>query len=205
MPGAQAPMGFAQAPEATLPTDAAAGPPTSAFSEFSLYAQALAGKNSAASLSGDAATLSAVLSNPAALDGKRAPCDAANPGVLIDLDIAGSRFSPDSQIVDPGNVAQELAALRAQDISVAWISGASAAYAGDVRAALKASGLDPEGKDEVLLMRYPGDRKQTRREELAASSCLVAIAGDERADFDELFGYLARPEAALGLDLLIGD
>ena len=54
-------------------------------------------------------------------------------------------------------------------------------------------------------MRYPEDRKQTRREDLAASSCLIAIAGDVRSDFDELFEYLINHEAAAMLDPLIGN
>jgi len=53
-------------------------------------------------------------------------------------------------------------------------------------------------------MRYPGDRKQTRRDDLANVSCVIAIAGDSRTDFNELFEYLVKPEAALALELLIG-
>ncbi len=53
-------------------------------------------------------------------------------------------------------------------------------------------------------MRYPGDRKQTRRDDLAKVSCVIAIAGDSRSDFNELFEYLVNPEAALALELLIG-
>ena len=63
----------------------------------------------------------------------------------------------------------------------------------------------PESRDILLLMRYPGDRKQTRREDLARRACLLAIAGDEREDFDELYAYLVNPEAALRLENLIGD
>ena len=76
--------------------------------------------------------------------------------------------------------------------------------AGDLTAKLKSSGLDPDSADQLLLMRYPGDRKQTRRADLAKVSCIIAIAGDTRKDFDELFEYLVNPEAALALELLIG-
>ena len=73
-----------------------------------------------------------------------------------------------------------------------------------MRRALRASGLDPAGRDELVLMRYPEERKQTRREDFAKQYCLVAIAGDDRADFDELFEYLKNPTAAGPLDALFG-
>lgn len=149
--------------------------------------------------------LSAMLADSTSLDGKRKPCESLEPTVLIDLDPAGSVLASQPVPTQRPALAKGLAGLRHSGIAVAWISGQSAAYAGSIRDALAASGLDPDGDDPLILMRYPGDRKQTRREEFAASSCLIAIAGDERADFDELFDYLIKPEAALGLDLLIGD
>ena len=55
-----------------------------------------------------------------------------------------------------------------------------------------------------MLMRDLDERKQTRRDELASEMCPVALLGDERADFDELFLYLKRPEAAIALEPMIG-
>ena len=46
--------------------------------------------------------------------------------------------------------------------------------------------------------------KQTRRDDFARAYCVVAMAGDERADFDELFAYLRDPTAALPLEKLVG-
>jgi hypothetical protein len=146
-----------------------------------------------------------MLRDPSALDGKRRECGSAAPTVLIDLDPAGGHLAPGGAVSVPSGLPEGLAELRAAGLDVAWISGASAAEAPDIRIALGATGLDPGGKDRLLLMRYPGDRKQTRREDLAGASCLIAIAGDERRDFDELYDYLVNPEAALALDLLIGD
>ena len=40
--------------------------------------------------------------------------------------------------------------------------------------------------------------------DFAAEFCVVALAGDERADFDELFQYLKNPAAAAPLEALIG-
>ncbi|MGB3470244.1 MAG: hypothetical protein WBA51_05430 [Erythrobacter sp.] len=175
------------------------------FADLVAYAKARDIIDPALKSPGQEITASAMLLEPAELNAKRKPCAGTTPTVLIDLDPKDSVFGPGASIAAPDGAAASLASLRENEIAVAWISGASAAYAGDVRVALKESGLDPSGKDTLLMMRYPGDRKQTRREDLAASSCLIAIAGDERRDFDELFAYLVNPEAALGLELLIGD
>lgn len=178
---------------------------TSSFAEFVLYAS---GQDAFEMRLQDPVLeprISAVLRDPAALDGERAQCAGTTPSVLIDIDPAGSAYSSEQRLTTRPEIIDGLAQLRAAEIDIAWISSASAAYAGDLRVALTSSGLDPEARDALLLMRYPGDRKQTRRNDLAAASCLIAIAGDERADFDELFGYLVNPEAALGLELLIGD
>lgn len=148
---------------------------------------------------------SAVLRDPTALDGERAECNAAIPTLLIDLDPGDTAIAPSDDVAADPSLANGLAMLREQDIEIAWISTRSAADADQIRAALTQTGLDPEAEDRLLLMRYPGDRKQTRRDDLAKSGCIIAIAGDTRKDFDELFGYLVNPEAALGLELLIGD
>ncbi len=197
--------GAAPAPDAPA-ADLAANP----FSELSLYALErgiaegeFAGGDLMASQRVGA--VSAVLLDPTDLRARRKPCTSIQRTVLIDLDPGQSTFAPGFAVNASAGSAASLASLREAGIGIAWISGASAAYAGDVRVALKESSMDPEAKDTLLLMRYPGDRKQTRREDLASSSCLIAIAGDDRRDFDELFAYLVNPEAALGLELVIGD
>ncbi|MEM8724910.1 MAG: hypothetical protein AAGE86_05230 [Pseudomonadota bacterium] len=147
---------------------------------------------------------SAMLADPSTLRAVRAPCVTNIPTVLIDLDPDEGAITTDAVKAAPAEFIQGLARLREAQIDIAWISGQSAADAGNIRVALKQSGLDPDNKDRLLLMRYPGDRKQTRRRDLAKTSCVIAIAGDARTDFDELFEYLVNPEAALALELLIG-
>lgn len=171
-----------------------------AYADLIRYAREHAGS----SPSGDLPR-SAILRDPAALDGRRADCNTAKLTVVVDLDPADAAITPSGDATADPSFAHGLATLRDQDIEITWISSNSAAVADQIRAALKQSGLDPEAKDQLLLMRYPGDRKQTRRNDLAKTSCIIAIAGDIRKDFDELFGYLVNPEAALGLELLIGD
>lgn len=146
---------------------------------------------------------SALLADPGGMSAVTASCSEGSPAVLIDLD-------PDSGLLDldardaAAGLAQALASLRAQGVDVFWISEHGADAAGDIRRNLRDSGLDPTRRDPILLMRYPEDRKQTRRQDMAASHCLVAIAGDSRRDFDEMFAYLRDPNAPTPADPLLG-
>jgi hypothetical protein len=88
---------------------------------------------------------------------------------------------------------------------VLWISRLPAGRAGEIAQALRASGLDPQGQDQLLLLRKATDRKQLLREDSSKDVCIVAIAGDERGDFDELFDYLRNPGAAVGLYPMMGE
>ena len=56
----------------------------------------------------------------------------------------------------------------------------------------------------MLLIRNDEDRKQTLRQEANLDVCVIAIAGDRRGDFDELFDYLRNPASALGFEGMIG-
>ncbi len=151
---------------------------------------------------------SAVLRDPSALDGERIECasgDPREPAVLIDLDPGDENFSTNSPLPTSTSIALSLRVLRSEGVTIAWISGNSAADADIIRSALTQSGLDPLGDDTLLLMRYPGDRKQTRRKEFSSETCLLAIAGDNRRDFDELYDYLNNRDSALALERLINN
>lgn len=178
------------------------------FETFLAYAkaQALEAKNEAQAEPGSLQRdmpLSALLQDAVALDGKRKSCPTVKPAVVVDIDSGDTPYKPGMALKSDPTLMLGLGELRAAGFMVAWQSSASAAYAGDLRMALRTSGLDALGRDALLLMRYPDDRKQKRREELAAETCLVAIAGDERADFDERFKYLRNPEDARSLDAII--
>jgi hypothetical protein len=147
---------------------------------------------------------SALLARPGVLLPERAPCNFVGNAVMIDLDPADGPFDPALPIQHTA-LAAALAQLRDADVEVVWSTALTADRAGDVRGWLKRSGLDPDGKDRLLLLRYPEDRKQTRREEASSERCLIAMLGDERADFDELFDYLRNPDAAVGLDAMLGE
>jgi hypothetical protein len=171
------------------------------FARFVRYAQA-----SARQAKAGAELPSAMLADAVALDGKRRRCAKGEQLVaVIDLDPAGGLFAPPaSPAKDPG-VALGLAILREAGIEIAWLSDLATDRSGELRTALEQSGLDPRGQDIVSLRREEGDSKDQRRGNLGAITCIVAIAGDERPDFDMRFKYLRTPEAGAGIETLIGD
>jgi hypothetical protein len=186
---------------AAYPDPARPLPPEQAgFARFVRYGQASAvGARSGVELP------SALLSDPVEVDGKRRRCVVGEQLVaLIDLDPAGSVFTPPANPAPQPGLALGLAVLREAGVEIAWLSDMPVSQSGALRSTLEAAGLDPRGQDIISLRRNDADTKQQRRENLAGISCIVAIAGDERPDFDERFKYL-RPEAGAGLEPLFGD
>lgn len=170
------------------------------FAQFVRYGSAIANTPQ-----GAAAPSSAVLSDPVALDGKRRPCAVGEqPVALIDLDPAGGVFVPPANPAAQPGQALGLAVLREAGVVIAWLSDLPVNEAGALRTALEQAGLDPRGEDIISLRRDVDDRKQLRKENLAANACIIAIAGDERPDFDERFRYLRNPEAGASLEPVIG-
>jgi predicted secreted acid phosphatase len=122
---------------------------------------------------------------------------------VIDLDPGSAVFAPGAAAPMP-EIAAAIEELRAAGVIVLWVSQASANDVAGVAAALQASGLDPTGRDPILLVRNAEERKQVLREEANATVCVVAIAGDRRSDFDELFDYLRDPRLETAYDAQIG-
>jgi hypothetical protein len=148
---------------------------------------------------------SALLQTPPSLTAPaRRNCPAQRPAVVIDLDDGSAPFTPERLTRAPGEIAEGLARLREAGITVLWISQLPASSVADVARALRTSGLDPQGQDQLLLVRNGEDRKQVLREDANRDVCTVAIAGDERSDFDELFDYLRNPGGAVGLYPMMG-
>jgi hypothetical protein len=151
-------------------------------------------------------TESAILRQPPEIDEpERLPCSKPVLAVIIDLDDGAGTFVPERLAPAPPGLAEGLARLRQAGIVVLWISRLPAARAPDVARALNTSGLDPIGFDQLLLLREAGDRKQLLRENANEDVCVVALAGDERGDFDELFDYLRDPGGAAGLYPMMGN
>jgi hypothetical protein len=146
-----------------------------------------------------------MLSDRLSLAPTKAQCGGVSPTILIDLDPEGGQFDPLTASRPPSGLARGLAQLRLRGVSVAWISSNSVDKLDSINRTLALSGLDINNEDRILLVRNNDDRKQTLREELAQISCLIAIAGDTRSDFDELYDYLKNPSDADSLEPLIGD
>jgi hypothetical protein len=171
------------------------------FSQFVRY-----GRGVAAVSAGATGPLSAMLADPIALDGQRKRCAAGQqPVAVIDLDPAGGLFAPPADPERNPGPALGLAVLREAGVKIAWLSDLPVAEIGAVRTALEIAGLDLRGEDIVSLRRDAEDRKQARKESLAGTSCIIAIAGDAKPDFDERFQYLRNPEAGAALETAIGD
>ncbi|MFN2099550.1 hypothetical protein [Altererythrobacter sp. MF3-039] len=147
---------------------------------------------------------SALLTNPGSLEPIRHMCGARAPVVLVDLDPEGTLFDPAA--VGNGNAAlgEVLAVLRSRGITIAWVSALGEEAEPAIRNRLVRERLDPQGADLLLLVSEDNASKQQSRITLAETHCPIAIAGDARDDFDELFAYLKNPDAALALNEMFG-
>lgn len=135
---------------------------------------------------------------------KLRPCEGKLPAVVVDLDSGPQRFVPGEAHAPSPALAEGLARLRSAGVVVLWITALPAGEVGAVADALRASGLDPAGSDPLLLVRSGADRKQLLREDAARDVCVIAIAGDGKGDFDELFDYLRDPRSGESLEYLMG-
>lgn len=134
-------------------------------------------------------------------DPKTIDCGTKPMAVIIDLD-EGNRAQNEAS--KAGELAILLETLREADIQIAWLSADTAAAAQRRIDALQ-SGDTPalKNNDLVLTAQKRGPRKQERRWELAKTYCVIAIAGDKKSDFDELYDYLRKPDLAIRLDAFI--
>jgi len=173
---------------------------SSGFARFADFVRA-----QAVSAKRNGSTPSATLVNPGMLDGERRQCGELPPAVLIDIDQEDEIFELHDAYSTPQDLPDVLDEIRDSGVVIGWVSGAGTEQFGTLRFALSQTGLDRTGNDQLLLLEYAGERKQTRRDAFSKSHCVLAIAGDTRADFDELFLYLKSSDAAQPLDAMIGD
>lgn len=128
---------------------------------------------------------------------RRQTCGDQPPAVVIDLDPAGRAFDPDNPPRPAPGLAEQLTAMRMAGVTVLWAASTGVSEAQKVYTVLQATALDPERTDRLLLLRRGDDRKQARRMAAARDWCVVAIAGDARGDFDELYDYLVDPSGSV--------
>ena len=131
-------------------------------------------------------------------------CDGMPPAVVLDLDSGAQAFAPGAAHTPSPALVDGLARMREAGVVVLWITALPAGEVSAVAEALKSSGLDPAGSDPLLLVRNGSDRKQVLREDAQRDVCVIAIAGDRKGDFDELFDYLRDPASGESLEYLVG-
>lgn len=135
--------------------------------------------------------------SPVAIDCQRRP-----PAVMIDLD-DGQRgpLQPDATgVKTAAGWADAAAAIRAENVSIVWITDQSVASASALAMLLERAGLDPARADSVAGRDTATDRKQHIRQRLALRYCILAVVGDLRADADEAYDYLRSPDTLLPID-----
>lgn len=131
------------------------------------------------------------------IEPKAIDCGTKAPAILIDLDAA-----PGDTIIEgePSGFGPLLQLLRDAGVAVAWISERTPAMLEEDVAALRRGPIPAFRDDDIQLPAWSGPAKQDRRLALAASHCVMAIAGDRRGDFDILFDYLRDPDYAIRLE-----
>jgi hypothetical protein len=170
-----------------------------AYVPFARYALEQAEKRE-----GGKALRNAILVPKVSLTDPRAmACDAKPLAVLIDVDIAAG--TPSEIDIEPqSGFGTLLNMLRKNDIRIAWLSSYSKEQLTPVLDVLR-KGDDPVFSDQdILLFGHPAYRKQEQRWMLAQDHCVIAMAGDRRNDFDELYDYLKNPDYAIRLEAFIG-
>lgn len=185
----------APTPEASaIPTSASGATPYAAFARFAItHAPPLAaGKVRRSAL----VDQDSITSEPRLTD-----CGAGPPAVVIDLDKGAKPFDLTDPPFPANGLADQLTAIRAAGVTVLWSASLPVDAAPELYTVLRASGLDPDRTDRLLLLRSGEERKQLRRFAAARDWCILAVAGDQRGDFDELYDYLRDPSGPIATAL----
>lgn len=189
-------------PSPSAPVAGAQAPSTGGSAYLGFYEFALAGLQANP---GSGARQSMLLLDPPSLDPELQPCGNQPPAVLIDLDPANGLLPLVSSDRASPELIGYLADLRQRGVTIFWISGHAPGAAARIRQRLTNSALDPDGIDQLIVTRFAGESKQARRYALGNSNCLLAILGDHRGDFDELYDFVLDPIMAGPLEVHIGD
>lgn len=130
---------------------------------------------------------SAILSSPVSLENPGTlPCDARPSAVIVDMDTLPTTrgTAASAQLV------AAIAQLRENKVTVLWLTETDASASDGVWPALAANGVPMGLSDRLLAVGPTGSRKQELRQSAALDFCVLAIAGNRRADMDELYDYL---------------
>jgi hypothetical protein len=131
-------------------------------------------------------------------------CDAKPMAAIIDLDVAPGTPA-EMDIERQTGFADALEVMRESGIRIVWLAEADEQRLKPILDLLR-EGDAPVMRDaDMMLVGLPGQyRKQERRWQLAQSHCVVAIAGDRKGDFDELYDYLRDQSYAIRLEAFTG-
>lgn len=128
-------------------------------------------------------------------------CGNQRGALVIDLDPGDKPFDLNDPPSPAPGLAERLRAIRGTGTAVVWIASLPESRSKELATVLQATGLDPLGIDPFLLMRPRETRKQQVLNRAAEDWCVLAIAGDRKADFDEVFDYLRNPDGPVALAL----
>jgi len=133
-------------------------------------------------------------------------CADQRPALILDLDHGGKPFDLGDAPTPEAGLAEQLRVIRGRGVAVVWLATLPESAERDVLTMVKATGLDPLGIDRALLLRRGEVRKQQILNRADEDWCVLAIGGDNRSDFDEVFDYLRNPDGpvALALEQYIG-
>jgi hypothetical protein len=135
---------------------------------------------------------------------KTLSCDAKPMLAVIDVDVAPGTPA-EMDVERQSGFAAIVETMRESGIRIAWLADADEARLKPILDLLR-EGDEPVLRDaDLMLFGQPGGyRKQERRWQLARDHCVVAIAGDRRADFDELYDFLRDQSYAIRLEAFMG-
>jgi hypothetical protein len=173
---------------------------SNAYMPFARHAIGEAGKRGRGEAVRSAILVESVsLSTPQTID-----CGTKPMTAIIDLDVAPG--TPAEMVVERQNgFSALLETMRESGIRIAWLAETDEERLKPILDLLR-EGEEPviRGAD-LMLVGLPGKlRKQERRWQLARDYCVVAVAGDRRGDFDELYDYLRDQAYAIRLELFMG-
>jgi hypothetical protein len=135
------------------------------------------------------------LVNPATV-----PCEDKPMMAIIDLDLAPDTPA-EMDIERQEGFASILQALRESGMRIAWLAEADEPQLRPYLDLLQHGEVPVMSPDDLQLFGHgAGYRKQERRWQLARDHCVIAIAGDRKSDFDELYDYLRDPSYAIRLE-----
>lgn len=152
---------------------------------------------------GEAVRSAVLVDQVSLLNPEMMPCGALPMAVLIDIDIAPG--TPKEIEVAPQNgFGPLLQILRESGVRIIWIGDMTAHSAAPILDILRTGDAPALRDEDVILLRDKNARKQEQKWQLAQSNCVLAVAGDRKADFDELYDYLRVPDYAIRLESFTG-